>query len=75
MKIFELIGMVVPENVFFHHTGLGYARADNGGGRYESLIIITLETAQQATHGRTFDIKASNCFSMAQKVIGLRLIF
>ncbi|MNT59870.1 hypothetical protein D3C72_1974130 [compost metagenome] len=64
MKIFKLVRVIMPKNIFAHHPRLGYTWPDNGRGSDQYLIIITFQSTKQTAHGRTFDIKTTNCSTL-----------
>ena len=69
MKVLELIGMIVPENIFAHHSTLCHTRTNNGRCCNKHLVVVAFQTPQQTAHGRTFYIKTTDCFSLAQEFV------
>ena len=65
VEIFKLIRIIMPEDVFFHHPALGNTRSDNGRSCHQYFVIITLHSPEQSSHGRTFNIETTDCFSFA----------
>ncbi|WP_348677032.1 hypothetical protein [Flavobacterium coralii] len=43
MEILEPVRMIVPEDIFLHHTALRYARAYDRRCRHKGFIIIALQ--------------------------------
>ncbi|MNS94299.1 hypothetical protein D3C72_1285110 [compost metagenome] len=60
MRILHRSGIMVPLNVFSHHTRRSHTRPYDRRGCNQRQVIITLQFRQQLSHSRTLYIKTTN---------------
>ncbi|MNE21127.1 hypothetical protein D3C80_1142760 [compost metagenome] len=60
MWIDDRARIVVPTDVFAHHTRTGYARTDNGRGCHQGQVVITAQLGKQLPHRRALDIETAD---------------
>jgi len=60
VRIDDRRGVVMPADIFAHHTRTGHTRPNNGGRCHQRQVIIATQFSEQLPHGRALDIKTAD---------------
>src|ERR1700761_3983747 len=75
MRVFELIGIMMPVYILMHHTASSHSRPDDGARRDKGLIIVAVQLFDQLSHGGGFDIKTTDGIAGAELFADVRIFF
>ena len=70
-----MLRVVKTLDILPHHTRFCHPRTDDGTRCHEGLIVVATQLSQQASHGRTLDVKTAVSLGISKQILDFFVFF